>query len=442
MNDTICALITAPGTAAIAVIRVSGFSTFELLAGFFDKAERLSKAASHSCIFGSFLDAEGRPLDEVLLTVFRAPKSYTGEDTIEISCHGNPHIIDRILSCLLSRARMANPGEFTLRAFLNNKMDLSEAEAVNDLIVAGSSKAHEAALMQVKGYLSRHLQTLLDEIFDARLRCELAIDFSDQDLPQIDLEDLAHRIRAIREKAEALHDEGSHARKLREGIRICLAGAPNAGKSSLFNAFLKQNRAIVTPHPGTTRDYLEESFSLSGYPIVLFDTAGLRDSGDSIEREGIVRSYDLMQSSDLILYLYESQNPDLPDGIEQFLDKLIFVASKADLFPTRKLPADHVPASTVDPDGLALLARTILNRLKMPTQILERPLVTNARHLAAVQRCIQALRQAEQALAADAGFEFIASDLISAASALEDILGVVPTDALLGKIFDNFCIGK
>ena len=442
MNDTICALITAPGTASISVIRVSGPATFPVVASFFDRPDKLHNASSHSLVFGTFLDAEKRPVDEVLLSIFRTPKSYTGEDIIEISCHGNPLIADRILSTLLTRTRLANPGEFTLRAFLNNKMDLSRAEAVNDLIVANSSKASEAALMQVKGYLSRHLQELLDEISDARLRCELAIDFSDQGLPQIDLDDLAARIRNIRDKASALHEEGSHARKLREGVRICLAGAPNSGKSSLFNAFLKQNRAIVTPHPGTTRDYLEESFSLSGYPIVLVDTAGLRESKDSIEQEGISRSYELMKTSDFILFLYETEAPELPFGIQQFEQKIIYVASKADLFPARKLPARHVPCSTVTPDGLEQLSGVILEGLKMPSQILERPLVTNARHLAALSRCLEALGMAENAIKADAGFEFVASDLISAASALEDILGVVPTDALLGRIFDNFCIGK
>ncbi|HQB98669.1 MAG TPA: tRNA uridine-5-carboxymethylaminomethyl(34) synthesis GTPase MnmE [Candidatus Cloacimonadota bacterium] len=326
MNDPISARITPAGSSAIAVIRISGFKALEIVAGYFDNPDKLLKARSHSIVFGTFKDETGIPLDEVLISVFRAPHSYTGEDVAEINCHGNPLIAERILGVLLLKSRLANPGEFTLRAYLNSKLDLSRAEAVNDLIQAGSSKASMAALMQVKGYLSRHLESLLDELADARLRCELAIDFADQDLPQIDTNDLRRRILEIRQRACALYEEGSHARKLREGIRICLAGAPNAGKSSLFNAFLKQNRAIVTPQPGTTRDYLEESFSLEGYPVVLLDTAGIRESQDSIEREGIKRSLELMHGADIILYLYEEDAPDFPEELGNLQDKVIFAA--------------------------------------------------------------------------------------------------------------------
>ncbi len=442
MNDPICARITAPGTAAIALIRVSGSSVINLVARFFDRAEKLNRAPSHTLIFGTFLDSARIPIDEVLISVFRAPHSYTGEDVVEISCHGSAQIADRIMATLLTQTRLANPGEFTLRAYLNGKLDLSRAEAVNDLIQAGSSKAAMAALMQVKGYLSRHLEGILEEITDARLRCELAIDFADQDLPQIDLEDLQQRVQRVLHEAKALFEEGSHAIKLREGIKICLAGAPNAGKSSLFNAFLKQNRAIVTPHPGTTRDYLEESFSLSGYPIVLYDTAGLRESSDLIEQEGINRSVELMQNADIILFLYDGAQPEISPELQSLQGKTIFVASKADLYPAKKLPVGHVSASVHSPNGLQALSDSIVAALNLPTEILERPMVTNARHLAALQKCITALTQALDALALDAGFEFIAGDLIHAASALEDILGVVPTDALLGRIFDNFCIGK
>jgi tRNA modification GTPase len=440
VNDPICAQITAPGISAIAVIRISGTNALKIVADFFDHPERLAAAASHSVIFGTFLDQDKVPIDEVLITIFRAPHSYTGEDVAEISCHGNPQLSQSILATLLGKARPANPGEFSLRAYLNGKMNLSQAEAVNDLIHSGSSKAAMAALMQVKGYLSRHLEELLEEISDARLRCELAIDFADQDLPQIDLDALRLQIEAILKKAKDLHEEGTYARRLREGIKICLAGAPNAGKSSLFNAFLKQNRAIVTAHPGTTRDYLEESFSLAGYPIVLYDTAGIRNSSDIVEQEGIARSHQLMQEADIILYLLEDEQ--IPREALLMPEKTILVASKADLRPNTILPESFVAASSVSPHGLKQLSERILAQLKLPNAILERPLVTNVRHLAALAKCTQALQDALQALAMDAGFEFIAGDLIRASSALEDILGVVPTDALLHRIFDNFCIGK
>jgi tRNA modification GTPase len=442
VNDIICARITAAGTAAIAVIRISGTGAIELVSRHFSAPNKLLSAPANSVIFGTFQDVEGIPLDQVLLTVFKAPKSYTGEDTIELSCHGNPALADRLLSVLLGSARLAKPGEFTLRAYLNGKLDLSQAEAVNDLISASTSKAEMAALMQIKGYLSKQLQNILNDIQDARMRCELAIDFADQDLPQIDLADLKHRISSILDAAQELYEEGNQGIKLREGVRICLAGAPNVGKSSLFNAFLKQNRAIVTPHPGTTRDYLEESFSLSGYPIVLFDTAGLRVSVDDIENEGISRAYSLFRDADLILYLYEAEFTSLPQKLHEFEDKIIYVAAKADLYPERQLAWNHVPVSVLRADGIKALSTAILQRLRLPTQILERPLITNARHLAALNRSIKALQAAQEALNQQTGFEFIAFELIAASAALEDILGVVPTDELLNSIFSNFCIGK
>ena len=442
MNHPICALITSPAQAAIAVIRCSGNGVIPLVAKHIHPANKVLNAAGHSIVFGTFFTSDGIPLDEVLVSVFKAPHSYTGEDVIEISGHGNPDLADKILSSLLQSMDLAKPGEFTLRAYLNGKMDLSQAEAVNDLITAASSKAEAAALMQVKGYLSRHLECLLQALSDARIRCELAIDFADQDLPGIDLEDLISRVDNLLGEAQRLHSEGAHSRKIREGIKICLAGAPNAGKSSLFNAFLRQNRAIVSPHPGTTRDYLEESFSLAGFPVVLYDTAGLRDHAEAIEAEGIARARELMQAADLVLYLYERQEDLHSAEIVDWLDKTIFVASKADLKQYETLPEGHILCSVENPDRLQALSEEILFRLKLPTEILYRPLVTNARHLAALKRCIDALASAKQALLDEAGYEYIAFDLKAAGSALEDILGVVTPDDLLGRIFDGFCIGK
>lgn len=442
MNAAICAPITSTAAAAVALIRCSGEGVIPLVSAYFRPAQKLLTAPSHTVVFGTFYSCEGVPLDEVLVSVFRAPSSYTGEDVVELSCHGNPDLLDRILSNLLQCMDLAKPGEFTLRAYLNGKLDLSQAEAVNDLITASSSKAEAAALMQVKGYLSRHLEALLERISAARIRCELAIDFADQDLPSIDVEDLATRLNSLLDDARELYSEGQHSRKLREGVKLCLAGAPNAGKSSLFNAFLKQNRAIVSPQPGTTRDYLEESFSLSGYPIILYDTAGLRNDAQEIEAEGISRSRQLMQEADLILYLYEDQADlkELKPGALQ--DKTIFVASKADLKRHETLPSGHIPCSTLNASGLSALSAAILKRLKLPQEVLYRPLVTNVRHLAALKRCIDALAAAKQGLEQELGYEFIAFDLKTASSALEEILGVVSSDQLLERIFSGFCIGK
>lgn len=457
-SEPICAQISAPGCSAISVLRISGQGAIGIAAQYFRPRARLLNCPSHRVILGIFHAADGSPLDQVLCTVFRAPHSYTGEDCVEISCHGNPRLAARILENLLLEARLAHPGEFTLRALLNGRIDLTQAEAVNDLITATGSRAETAALMQVQGLLSAHLKELLAAITDSRLRCELAIDFADQDLPQIDLDDLAARISGILDQARALHSQGTQGRFIRDGIRICLAGPPNSGKSSLFNAFLRYNRAIVTPHPGTTRDYLEEMVSLQGYTLILTDTAGLRTAADAIEQEGIARSLELMQAADLVLFLNAADtSPDASENTrleEHIAAKTLWLASKYDLLPEQThaaeakgsrdglSPQSGIPVSAVAAGGLELLYQAILDRFALPQAELKRPLITNTRHLAALQKCITALASAQTALHNEAGFEFVAFDLISASKALEEILGVISTDELLGRIFSSFCVGK
>ena len=442
-NDTICAQITPPGFSAIAVIRISGKDAISIVAKHFKPAKKLLQAQSHQILHGLFTNPAGQNIDEVLLSVFRCPRSYTGEDCVEISCHGNPNLVNRIMGALLLQARMANPGEFTLRAYLNGKLDLSQAEAVGDLIQAKAAKAESAALMQLQGNLSQHLQGILQRLTDARLRCELAIDFADQDLPQIDTDDLKSRIDSLLAEATELAVSGEQGKIIREGIKVCLAGAPNAGKSSLFNAFLQQNRAIVTPHPGTTRDYLEESISLSGFPLVLYDTAGLRISESEIESQGIAQSHALMQQADLILYLVDStqlaESPliDIPESLSS---KTIVVYSKADLLPAQ--PLTGVSCSVRQPEGLKSISESILARLLLSDELLLKPLVTNVRHLAALSQCKDFLRGALAALELGSGYEFIAFELSSASNALEEILGLITPDDLLESIFSNFCIGK
>jgi tRNA modification GTPase len=338
-------------------------------------------------------------------------------------------------------------------------MDLPQAEAVNDLVFASGAMAESAALMQVQGILSQHLQNLLNDISDTRLRCELAIDFADQDLPPVDPEDLKNRISHILKQAEELYTEGvSQGKYIREGIKISLVGAPNSGKSSIFNAFLKYNRAIVNPHPGTTRDYLEERVNLQGYTLILYDTAGLRISSDEVEQEGIERTKELMQNSDLILYLLPvdqeidwKEIDELPPAIK---NKILWVASKYDLinpdFSTVKnfdnlngqSPDSAIPASVYAIEGLEKLQQAILNHFALPQKWVDRPLVTNARHLAALSRAISSLKNALQSIDNQAGYEFTAFDLIAASQALEEILGIVTTEDLLTNIFNNFCIGK
>lgn len=455
-EEPICALITPAGTAAINVVRISGKGSVEIVAGHFQPADKLLKARGFSIIHGYFRDLEGQILDQVLCSKFLAPHSYTGDDTVEISCHGNPRIAARILEVLLASARHARAGEFTLRALHNNKIDLIQAEAIHDLILSPGSKSNSAALSQLRGILSSKMNELLQRITGLRIQCELAIDFADQDLPQIDVESLRKELSLIMDEIRTLHHEGAQGRYIRDGIRICLAGAPNSGKSSLFNALLKENRAIVSPHPGTTRDYLEETLSIEGYTIVLYDTAGLRESGNEIEQEGILRSQHLMQEADLILYLIEAPAFDSINAAEEAVfstlnqAKTLIVLSKSDLAnhtlleetAQRFLPFSCVQASVVMPDGLKPLTKAILQRFIHTEPRFERPLVTNTRHLAALERCGQSLNKAEVALTGGIGFEFAAFDLIEASAALEEILGFISPDDLLNRIFSDFCIGK
>lgn len=449
LREPICALITPAGTAAINVIRISGEGSIDILAAHFKPAEKILRAGGYQIVHGLFLDRDSKPLDEVLCSVFRAPHSYTGDDTVEISCHGNPRIAAQILEVLLGSARLAKPGEFTLRAMHNNKLDLIQAEAVNDLIQAPTSRAGTAALSQTRGVLSASLRSILEAITQARLRCEMAIDFADQDLPQLDIPALRNEIEALLTEVRRLHEEGKQGCYIRDGIRICLAGAPNSGKSSLFNAFLRQNRAIVTPHPGTTRDYLEETLSLNGYAVVLYDTAGLRETTDEIEKQGIDRSLELMREADLILHLIDISTAASQPGnhiSEDLHARTLTVISKADLLTEAILDEfvkeGCIPASVITPGGLDLLSQAVLARFASSDPLPERPLITNTRHLAALQNCAAGLEKAVTALQTGMGYEFAAFDLITASSALEEILGIITPDELLDRIFAGFCVGK
>lgn len=446
--EPIVAQITPSGYSAIAMIRISGQGSIQLVSKHFSHAQKLLDAPGYSILHGYFLDELGIAIDEVLLYIFKAPKSYTGDDTVEISCHGNPRLASRILKTLLLNARMAKPGEFTLRALHNGKLDLIQAEAVGDLISAPTQKSEAAALSQLRGGLSHTINQLLEQIINLRMRCELGIDFADSGLSTIDENSLAQDLDSLLESLRGMIHSAEQGRLIREGFKLCLAGAPNSGKSSLFNAILKQNRAIVTPHPGTTRDYIEENISLEGYWIIIFDTAGIRDSKDLIEQEGIKLSRKLMKEADLVLYLVDvSDFEELPQLDEKA--KSLIVLSKADLVQQQELEAlkikikhEAVACSVKSEDGLNELYNAVLSRLECKQEPLDKTLVTNTRHLAALQVCAEALTNAKEALKRNMGLEFVAFDLIAASAALEEIIGLVSPDELLNRIFSDFCIGK
>ncbi len=470
-SDTIAARITAPGSSAVGVIRVSGKEAIPIVAEFFQPSTRLTKAKTHTIHYGTIHTQSGIPLDEVLVSIFRSPNSYTGEDCVEISAHGNPHILSQILENLLGKCRMAEAGEFTQRAYLNGKIDLSQAEAVNDLINAKTSKSESSALAQLKGHLATHLKSMLQRITNLRIKLELMIDFGDQDLPQIDESLLASELLEIISDLKKIYQDGARGKYIRDGIKLCLAGAPNAGKSSVFNSFLDAERAIVTPHPGTTRDYLEEIVSLCGYALVIYDTAGIRNPDSDIEKIGIDRTHALMQEADLILYLIDYQrlqDIDIWMDIPKPDPKIIYAINKIDLAMdgsflqpekwqsmvdtmlalythnpvAQDIIRSSMPCTTMLPDGLSIVKNAILERLDLHTQDDESPLITNTRHLAALSKSLASIENAQRALISGNGYEFVAFDLIESSSALEEILGVITPDDILEQIFSSFCIGK
>ncbi|MBN2830298.1 MAG: tRNA uridine-5-carboxymethylaminomethyl(34) synthesis GTPase MnmE, partial [Candidatus Cloacimonetes bacterium] len=438
----IAAISTPPGTGGIHLIRVSGTNSIELVNRFF--SGDLLSVKANSVTLGEFIHNDVT-MDQVLVTVFKAPRSYTGEDVVEISCHGSQFIAEQILTALLTVMRLANHGEFTLRAFLNNKLDLTQAEAVNDLINSRTRKSREIALKQLEGTLFARIAELLDKLIQYRLQLELEIDFLDDDTPEIDMSQLRENLTSLKQELQTLAESGNNGRIIREGLKVCLIGAPNVGKSSIFNTFLETERAIVTPTPGTTRDYLEEVVAMQGYLVRFFDTAGIRETEDSIEKIGIQRSWEIIRQSDKVIYVSDGEQSkddyslyiqDIPE------EKLIKVINKVDLLSPLELAVytDFIPCSTVTPDGIKRFEEALLTELR--TSENESVLLTNTRQISAVQNAVNSLNQAITSIDNQMGYEFTAFDLKEASQYLEEVIGRISADDLLNKIFDNFCIGK
>ena len=445
-NDTIAAISTASGKAAISILRVSGEDAIKIVNRFIDK--NLLKCVTNKVIHGKFRIDE-RVIDDVLCTVFQEPNSYTGENVVEISCHGNPFITNMILEILLTKCRLANPGEFTQRAFLNEKLDLTQAEAVGDLLNAKTRFSHAAAIEQLEGSIYKRIEKILMQLTELRSLVEIEIDFIEQDVPDIDCNKLKHNLKELKKELEKLAFTGEEGTILRDGFKISLVGAPNVGKSSIFNAFLKTERAIVTPIPGTTRDYLEEAVAMSGYLIRLYDTAGIRSTTDSVEKLGIERSYEIIKKSHKIIYITDSEKIDPEwDKLTKLVepDKVIKVFNKSDLV-TDEMIANirkngYVICSTQQKHGLNELKDLILKEISVNDIDLQMGMLTNARQIAAVRRAIESIQKAIISLDDELGFEFTAFDLKEASTALEEVIGKVTDDDILHLIFENFCIGK
>ncbi|PID28906.1 MAG: tRNA uridine-5-carboxymethylaminomethyl(34) synthesis GTPase MnmE [Candidatus Cloacimonadota bacterium] len=447
-EDTVAAISTPKGKGGLHVLRISGKDAIANVDKIFKGKKKLSDTDSHNIVFGKIID-NGKLTDEVLCSVFRSPHSYTGEDTVEISCHGNYFIAGKILKALLKTCRLAEKGEFTRRAFFNNKIDLTKAEAIGDLLEAETEQAHSLAMEQLEGSLYKRIKIMLDHITRLRTLIELEIDFMEQGLDTLDFDDIIRQLQNIFNDMKSLSDSSDEGQIIREGLRVSLAGKPNVGKSSIFNLFLESERAIVTPIPGTTRDYLEEAVSIEGYLIRLFDTAGIRETCDHIEKTGIERSRDIVKKSHFILYITDS--PEETDDFEELKkvvpeNKIIKVLNKSDLFTEEQLnkfsEEGFVICSALSYEKLSDLKKRLLANIKITPQELKSGIISNARQAAAVEKSLEKLEQAINILQNNLGIEFAAFDLKEASQALEEIIGIISSEDLLRNIFDNFCIGK
>lgn len=447
-TDNIAALATPVGTAALAVVRASGPSVEALTRGIFGELPA-ARVATHA----DYRDTRGKLLDDVVFTCFAAPNSYSGEDVVEVSCHGSPFIAQKILEDLFARGcRPAEAGEFTKRAFLNGRLDLSQAEAVMDLIRARSERALAAANQQLRGSLGRHMERLISELLAVLAHLEAYIDFPEEDLPPEDQQTALGSLERLLVSIRQLIATSHYGTVLRDGLRTVIVGEPNAGKSSLLNRLVGHERALVSPEPGTTRDYLEEGIALGAHYLRLIDTAGLNPTATALEERGIQKTFEQAATADLFLWVIDSTGPlpALPPSLAAAMTRAntLAVFNKSDL-PASTLPPPKsagfttIRVSALTGNGLDLLKSEIVRvaesfRLDVGDELI----AINARHAVSLEAAILALESARDKMLDQSPIELTASDLREAIDCFGDISGRVDNERLLDQLFSRFCIGK
>ena len=444
VDDTIAAISTPPGEGAIAIIRISGALAHAIAGQLFAQKNPANCFLERTLHFGCFGDKDGQ-LDNGMAVIFRAPRSYTGEDMAEFHCHGGVLVVSRLLAAVFrAGARAAEPGEFTQRAFLNGKMDLTQAEAVMDVIRASTSVALRAAQEQLAGRLGQEVEKIRNLLLGIVAHVEAHIDFPEEGIEPHTGKKLLADIGQVRGRVEELLATAEEGRILREGVRLVLCGAPNTGKSSLLNRLLGFERAIVNTRPGTTRDTIEEFASLGGLPFHIIDTAGLRDTTDEVEREGVERSKRAIESADVIVQVIDASAPEESASH----DRQIVAANKIDLLKRQTCnsaagSSPSVPISCLTGEGIEELVAEIVKRAH-GNRAVGAPMLAaiNARHQACLQRARACLQEAEEELRRKTDPELVAMPLREALDAVAEVVGAADIEEILGEIFRTFCVGK
>lgn len=459
-HDTICALATANGIGAIGIIRISGDDAIPVSAKIFD-GKNLEKAQSHTVHYGFIKDGD-EVIDEVMISVFKAPKTFTAEDSVEISFHGSPHIAKKILEVLIKNgARMAKAGEFTMRAFMNGRIDLSQAESIADLIASENEASRKVALNQLKGGITNEISFLRTDLLNFVSLIELELDFAEEDVEFADRTALNQLLDKIETKLNSLIESFQYGNAIKNGTAVAIIGKPNAGKSTLLNALLKEERAIVSNIAGTTRDTIEEILHIKGHAFRLIDTAGLRETADEIEAIGVKKAKEKVENANILVYLADAATENFSEDIEMIKSlqrddlKLIICATKIDEVSPAQYELvenifrkeisqdfDFITISAVENQNMQDLKDELSSYVEHLKSEESNVVITNQRHFEALGKSLNAVNKVKEAITFQISTELLAYELRNALEHLGEISGEVTNDEVLGNIFSKFCIGK